>query len=185
MKAKLIQQISKDMTVGDVVAKYPQVTDTLTAYGLHCVGCHVNTMETLEQGCIGHGMPKVMFEEMMKKINDVITNNDFKGNDAIYLTDTAIKKVKELLKQEDKSFGLRFGVKTGGCSGFSYDLSFDSEKQDDNVIKLDGIKVFINKDHLDMLKGSKIDYIDGLQGAGFKISTPTAKSTCGCGHSFS
>ena len=184
--------ITKDMTIGDIVAKYPHVVDTLTSYGLHCVGCHVNTMETLEQGCIGHGMPGEVFNEMLGKVNEIAINGHTiheqtnKEVQDITLTDKAVKKVKELLTQEGATNqGLRVGVLPGGCSGFSYDLSFDEKNENDKVFEYDDLKVFVDKDHLEMLSGLQVDFIDGLHESGFKINNPNAKSTCGCGHSFS
>ncbi|MBI2663045.1 iron-sulfur cluster assembly accessory protein [Candidatus Woesearchaeota archaeon] len=185
------QLITKDMTIGEVVSKHPQVIDTLLSYGLHCVGCHINTMETLEEGSMGHGMPKEIFKEMLEKVNEVAINepnpyNTGKDIDGeIVLTENAIKKIKELITQEEKAEGLRFGVVPGGCSGFSYDLTFDEQRENDKVMEYNGLKVFIDKDHLEMLNGIKIDYLETLSESGFKISNPNAKSSCGCGHSFS
>ena len=178
--------ITKDMTVGEIIEKYPQVIGTLTEYGLHCVGCHVNTMETIEQGSMGHGMPKEVFEEMLEKANEAALNEFSNEIEDIKLTEKAVKKVKELISQEGaKEQGLRVGIAPGGCSGFSYDLTFDEQKENDKVMEYDGLKVFVDNDHLEMLSGLKIDYLDGLHESGFKITNPNAKSTCGCGHSFS
>ena len=105
----------------------------------------------------------------------------------VILTDTAQAKVSQLLAQEEESgLGLRVAVRPGGCSGFSYEMFFDSETADDDVVSEFGdVRVVVDPASADMLKGSTLDYSDGLYGAGFHISNPNATRTCGCGSSFS
>ncbi|MDA8027057.1 MAG: iron-sulfur cluster insertion protein ErpA [Actinomycetota bacterium] len=107
----------------------------------------------------------------------------------IIVTDAAASKVAELLNEESEgseSLFLRIAVKPGGCSGFSYDMFFDSEVQeDDTVADFSGVKVAIDAASLPLIKGSTLEYKDGLQGAGFHITNPNATRTCGCGSSFS
>ncbi len=107
---------------------------------------------------------------------------------AISLTPLAAKKVAELLADEDDSeqLVLRVAVKAGGCSGYSYDMFFDSELEDDDLVsEFDAVKVAVDPDSANLLKGSVLDYKDGLSGAGFHITNPNATKTCGCGSSFS
>lgn len=106
---------------------------------------------------------------------------------ALQLTEQAIIKVKEILSQQDpKPAGLRFGVIGGGCSGFSYQMNFENEPNGmDQVYEFDGLKVFVDQTSLMYLDGTQVDYVDGLEGAGFKFENPNVKSTCGCGSSFS
>src|SRR5579875_1191356 len=103
------------------------------------------------------------------------------------LSDDAAKKVAELLAQEGNlELALRVAVRPGGCSGYSYEMFFDSEIADDDVVRTFGqVKVVVDPESADLLKGSTLDYKDGLQGAGFHISNPNATRTCGCGSSFS
>jgi len=105
----------------------------------------------------------------------------------LQLTDNAVKKVKELLQADNRQgHGLRVAVKGGGCAGFEYDLSFESEQRDnDQVLDFDGLKVYVDAMSHMYLDEVIIDYLDTLQGAGFKIDNPKATGTCGCGHSFS
>lgn len=106
----------------------------------------------------------------------------------IIVTESAAAKVAELLAEEDgvESLFLRVAVKPGGCSGFSYDMFFDSEIADDDVIsEVAGIKVVVDSSSIEHIKGATLEYKDGLQGAGFHISNPNATRTCGCGSSFS
>lgn len=105
----------------------------------------------------------------------------------LQLTETAINKVKEVLaQQEPKPVGLRIGVVGGGCSGFSYQMVFETQATPmDKVIEFNGLKVFVDQTSLMYLDGTEVDYIETLEGAGFKFQNPNVKSTCGCGSSFS
>ena len=106
----------------------------------------------------------------------------------INLSERARDKVREIQKAENlEKQGLRVRVIGGGCSGFTYDLFFDDEiNQDvDEVFDAHGIPVYIDMMSLTYLEGTEIDYVEGLYGAGFKFNNPAAKSTCGCGSSFS
>ena len=105
----------------------------------------------------------------------------------ITLTDTASVKVKELISQEGQDgLMLRVAVRPGGCSGYAYDMYFDSEKDADDVVADQfGVAVVVDPSSAQMLVGATLDYKDGLQGAGFAIDNPSAQKTCGCGQSFS
>jgi iron-sulfur cluster assembly protein len=102
------------------------------------------------------------------------------------MTDRAVSKVKELLAAESKDgFGLRVAIHGGGCSGFQYGLTFENnQKENDNVMEIDGLKVFVDAMSGMYLDGVKIDYVETLEGSGFKIENPNSTGTCGCGHSF-
>jgi iron-sulfur cluster assembly protein/iron-sulfur cluster insertion protein len=105
----------------------------------------------------------------------------------ITLTDTASVKVKELISQEGQDgLMLRVAVRPGGCSGYSYEMFFDTEKDaEDMVLEQLGVAVVVDPSSAQMLVGATLDYKDGLQGAGFAIDNPSAQKTCGCGQSFS
>jgi iron-sulfur cluster assembly protein/iron-sulfur cluster insertion protein len=106
----------------------------------------------------------------------------------VTLSDAATTKVADLLAQEEGSetLALRVAVKPGGCSGYSYEMFFDSEVMTDDVVREFGtVKVVVDPASADLLTGSTLDYSDGLQGAGFHITNPNATRTCGCGSSFS
>ncbi len=107
--------------------------------------------------------------------------------DPITLTDAAVAKVADLLAQEgDEQLVLRVAVRPGGCSGYSYEMFFDSEVAEDDIVRTQGsVRVAVDPQSAELLKGSTLDYTDGLQGAGFHISNPNATRTCGCGSSFS
>ena len=105
----------------------------------------------------------------------------------ITLTDTATTKVSELIKAEgEDGLALRVAVRPGGCSGFSYEMFFDTDVADDDVTTSYGdVKVVVDPSSAQLLAGATLDYKDGLQGAGFAIDNPNAQRTCGCGQSFS
>ncbi len=103
------------------------------------------------------------------------------------LTPAAVTKVAELIAAEgtDDVLALRVAVKPGGCSGFNYDMFFDTEFADDDVVSdVESVKVVVDADSVPLLVGATLDYTDGLQGAGFHITNPNATRTCGCGNSF-
>jgi len=104
----------------------------------------------------------------------------------IIFTETAIGKVKEVMAQQNPvPAGLRVGVVGGGCSGFQYSMSFEnSAGMMDKTFEFDGLKVFVDATSIMYLKGVTVDYIETLEGAGFKFENPNVKSTCGCGSSF-
>jgi iron-sulfur cluster assembly protein/iron-sulfur cluster insertion protein len=105
----------------------------------------------------------------------------------ITLTDTASTKVKELIAQEgEEGLMLRVAVRPGGCSGFSYEMFFDSEREDEDLTaEYEGVTVVVDPSSAQLLSGASLDFKDGLQGAGFAINNPNAQRTCGCGQSFS
>lgn len=110
------------------------------------------------------------------------------GSDTIILSDTAAAKVAELMAQEGSAeeLALRVAVRPGGCSGYSYEMFFDTDIAEDDVQSTFGtVKVVVDPVSAPLLTGATLDYKDGLQGAGFAINNPNATRTCGCGNSFS
>ena len=194
MEQEQIPKITKETTIGEIVEKYPQVVETLMSFGVHCVGCHVSPFESLEGGFKGHGMDDATIEEAVKKLNEVVEQSPAEqmqeseeinlDNAKINVTDKAAKKIKALIMQEKKT-ALRISVLPGGCSGYQYGMELDDNStENDIIVEQRGIKIFIDKESIKKLNGSKVDYIDSLQGAGFKIDNPVATKTCGCGSSF-
>ena len=110
-------------------------------------------------------------------------------NDVVQLelTPAAARKARSLLAASDQpDAALRVAVRNGGCSGMRYELLFDRERRpDDDLIEIDGLRVFVDADSASFLQGVRIDYSDALNDAGFKIENPKASETCGCGESFS
>lgn len=104
----------------------------------------------------------------------------------ITLTPAARLEVARLLDKENKpGFGLRMSVRGGGCSGLSYQLGFDAKHEGDNEFDFEGVKVFVDPKSYLYLNGTQLDFVDGLEGRGFKFGNPNASKSCGCGESFS
>lgn len=105
----------------------------------------------------------------------------------LQLTEKAAEKVREIRTAEgiEEAMGLRLRVVGGGCSGFAYDLYFDTRQDADKEFDSNGVRLIVDQMSLMYLMGTEVDYVEGLHGAGFKFQNPNVKSTCGCGSSFS
>jgi iron-sulfur cluster assembly protein len=108
------------------------------------------------------------------------------GQAGLQLSDTAVKRVRELIEQQKTpEGGLRIAVKGGGCSGLSYAMEWaDRPREKDRVFERDGARVFVDAKSLLYVKGSELTFEQGLMSTGFKIHNPNVKSSCGCGESF-
>jgi len=126
-----------------------------------------------------------IFEEII--MATATTPEVTKTTTPLTLTANAIKKVKEIMGQQNPlPAGLRVGVVGGGCSGFSYSMAFENAAgMMDKTYEFDGLKVFVDATSAMYLNGCSVDYVETLEGAGFKFENPNVKSTCGCGSSFS
>jgi iron-sulfur cluster assembly protein len=104
----------------------------------------------------------------------------------IQMTDKAVSKVKEILDTQDpKPSGLRISVVGGGCSGFTYSMAFENTQQMlDKMYEFEGLKVFIDQASMLYLDGAEVDYVETMEGSGFKFNNPNVRNTCGCGSSF-
>ena len=105
----------------------------------------------------------------------------------IELTDKGAEKVREFLASQSEpnaTAGLRVGVRGGGCSGFQYMLAFDEERDGDTVVESQGIRLLVDTASAPYVRGATVDFVDSLQGAGFKVDNPNVVAACGCGSSF-
>src|SRR5215469_312890 len=123
----------------------------------------------------------------MATVTPEITSQETAKKTPVTLTPKAVSKVKEIMAQQTPvPAGLRVGVVGGGCSGFSYSMSFEnSSGLMDKVFDMEGLKVFVDATSLTYLNGCIVDYLETLEGAGFKFENPNVRTTCGCGSSFS
>lgn len=181
------QQIHRQMTIEDILTRFPhkaqRLAQEITAAGLHCVGCQAATWETLEAGMYGHGMSDAKIDGLVQKLNAALAEKT--DATTITLTERAANKYREILAEEEKlGWGLRLDHRMAGCSGFEYELDY-SEKAlpTDACFKSQGIEIHVDQKVLPLFLGAEVDYIDGLHGAGFKISNPNVRSSCGCGTS--
>jgi iron-sulfur cluster assembly protein len=105
----------------------------------------------------------------------------------IAFTEQGALKVREFLASQGtdvETAGLRVGVRGGGCSGFQYALAFDNQRDDDEVFEDHGLKILVDRPSLPYVRGAIVDYVESLQGAGFKVENPNVIAACGCGSSF-
>src|SRR3990167_2647772 len=175
--------IHKYMTISKIFETFPhksqKIAAMMTSFGLQCVGCGAATYETLEAGTLGHGMTEGQLEALIGRLNDILAEEQDLSK--IMLTPRAAEKFIEIGKEEglEKPM-LRFGDQPGGCSGFEYVLDFSEGKTErDEVFESHGVEIHVDRGSLERLRGTEIDYTDGLRGAGFKVSNPNARSSCG------
>jgi iron-sulfur cluster assembly accessory protein len=181
------EKIHRQMTIEEIFTRFPskgqKLAQELTNAGLQCVGCSAATWETLEAGMLGHGYEEQALDELIARLNAILEEQEDRST--ITLTERAAQKYREILEEEGKAgWGLRYGEKAAGCSGFEYYLDYSEKpKEGDQVFESQGIAIHIQQKAAPRLLGSVIDYVEGLNGAGFKISNPNVKSACGCGNS--
>jgi iron-sulfur cluster assembly protein/iron-sulfur cluster insertion protein len=120
-------------------------------------------------------------------MTQLLTIKSNKPQKVVNLTEMAVSKVAELVAEEgDDALALRMAVRPGGCSGFSYEMFFDAEVESDDIVEEFGdVRVVVDPQSAERLRGSTLDYKDGLMGAGFAINNPNVTRSCGCGNSFS
>ena len=178
-------KITKDMMIASLTEKYPSVVEVLLNEGVHCIGCGSSQFETIEQGLASHGKTEAEIQDVVKRMNKAIPK--LQGSqETLLITEKAAAKIRDLLASKPEGTGLRVGVEPGGCSGFMYTFAFAKEAgKVDQTITIGQVKFFLDKESMQLLKGSTLDYIESLQASGFKISNPNATKTCGCGSSFS
>lgn len=180
-------RITREMTIEEIFSSFPQKSQKLaqeiTNAGLHCVGCQAATWETLEAGMLGHGFQESAIAQLLDRLNAILEEKC--DASAIVITKRAADKYRKILAEDGKEgWHLRFGDRAAGCSGFEYVLDYSQKaKATDRVFHSEGIEIHVDQSAVGRLVGSEIDYVDGLNGSGFKISNPNAKSSCGCGKS--
>lgn len=181
------KKIHRQMTIEQILGSFPQkaqrLAHVLTESGLHCVGCGAATWETLEAGVLTHGMAIEVVDELEKKLNAVLEEQE--DLTAVTLTPKAAKEFIKICQEKGKAgWGMRFSEHLSGCNGFEYDLDFSEQAEpDDTTYISEGIEIHVKNVLIPRLIGSTIDYIDGLTNAGFKVSNPNVQSSCHCGSS--
>ncbi len=181
------KKISREMRIEEVFNLFPahaqRFAQIMQNAGLHCVGCQAATWETIETGVQKHGFSEEDLEKLLAKLNAILEEKvDFTQ---VTLTEKAAQKYLEILKEEAKEgYGVRLMEKSGGCGGFEYSLDYSEKaKENDEVFLSRGIEIHVDREMLERLLGSEVDYLDGLHGSGFKVSNPNVKSSCHCGTS--
>jgi iron-sulfur cluster assembly protein len=180
-------KIHRGMTIDSILSLFPQkaqkLSQVITNAGLHCIGCHAATWETLEAGMYTHGKTDKEIDTLVDQLNALLEEQV--DHTTITISARAAKKYLSILQEEGKAgWGLRFSEKMSGCNGFEYVLDYSEKPEpNDEIFTSQGIEIHIDKTMRMRLLGSEIDYVDGLQGSGFKITNPNVRSSCGCGTS--
>lgn len=179
--------ITKEMTMGEILDKYPFAAEVLGSFGLTCIGCSLNPVESLEAGALGHGLDDEQVDAMVKELNHRIENHAEDttelANPTLEITEFAATKVMEIMKTQNASGGLRVAVVSGGCSGKMYQMDFDTKQEGDFVFEQNGVQMFVDPQSMRFLNGTSIDYVEGLNGAGFRLNNPNERGSCHCGKS--
>lgn len=166
------QPITQEMTIGQIIEKYPQTTEVLLGYGLQCVGCAVNPYETLEQGALGHGMSQDSLQSLLEEANMVVTKQaPYEMNpDGITLAPNAVDTLEAMMESDGKQgHGLKVDAKKEG-EGLNYFLDIvEQPEEGDLSLEWDGVKIFINQSSLDLMNPSVIDFVTMPGGEGFKV----------------
>jgi len=181
------KEISREMTIQDILGMFPnkaqKLSQEITNAGLHCIGCHAAVWETLEAGMMKHGKSNEQIDELTRRLNTLLNEPVEAGTIAI--TERGAAKFLDILADEGKQgWGMRFSEELAGCNGYEFVLDFSEKSaEDDEVFNSNNIEIHVKKAMVSRLIGSEIDYVEGLRGAGFKISNPNVSSACGCGSS--
>jgi len=181
--------VTKNMVIQQVFDSNPgksqKLAQIMSNAGINCVGCSASTDETIEQGMISHGLSlqevEVVVTNLNKAITDKTTSNETETKEGVTVSNFAAVKVKGFRKAPGDMF--KITLNEGSC-GFTYGFKFKNKRDDDEVeYESNGVKILINKSDVPKLKGMELDFVDGMQGAGFKILNPNVKGSCGCGSS--
>jgi|CXWL01.1.fsa_nt_gi iron-sulfur cluster assembly accessory protein len=182
-------KIHKDMIVGEVVGMFPEAAEIIMSYGLHCVGCHANAFETLEQGLFGHGYQQDHLDNLLKELNE-FAEDKFLGKPKVLpkeaeamkitMTPVALKKVQAIaMEQDKKNVILRVEVrKVAGALKYSMNFIDPEETRADEKFfpfARGKVKVVVLKSDYKNLDGLKIDYVVEKDREGFKMNNPNAK----------
>ncbi len=170
------ERITKDTIISEAIRISPDAANLLFEEGIHCVGCGVSGFESIEEGLSVHGKTDEEVEELVKRMNDAIPKKVSFGK--MFITEKAIKALKEMLSETDDENSIRIAV-TDGCGGFEYDFSMvKSGEEGDVTITENDLTIHIEKKSEKLLVGATLDFVDTPRGSGFHIDNPnTSKGT--------
>ncbi|MDP3976004.1 MAG: DUF1858 domain-containing protein [bacterium] len=178
--------VHKNMLIGEVVELFPEATDIMLSYGLHCVGCHANAFETLEQGMLGHGFRDEDLNSLIQELNDFVLDKHGPAkkrepasgseNMTLKVTEKAFKKIAEIAKKEEKhGWPLRISGRYSGPQKVTYSMNFDQDVHEyDKVFEFKNgqIKIVLDRLQYDRLNGIKVDFVKRKDTEGFRIEQP-------------
>jgi hybrid cluster-associated redox disulfide protein len=191
--------VTKDWTIGDIFKNFPSISeklaDSMTEYGLGCVGCHANQYETLEQGVLGHGFDEEILQSVIEDLNKIISESEEgeSSDGGIKISSNAITKLSEVLSRKSKEAGkevmlrISYNDSGEGCCKELYSLSFEA-KPTENDIMMDiaqGVRIVLKKEHSNNFNNIELDYVETDSHKGFKITALMDDGGCcgggGCG----
>lgn len=186
MNQSLQAFVTRDTLIGDMVKKYPAISEVVAKYGIHCVGCHVSKFEAFGQGLAAHGYSSEKIDAIVDEVNMFIASRNLAKTELISVSEFAAKKIKQYAeKQGLTNFYLRASVKKGGCAGNTSTLDFTTEKKDDDmIIQAHDVKLLVDPASKPFLDGAILEFVESLNETGFKLHNPNAKKSCACGTSF-
>ena len=183
----MTELVTKEMPIGDIMQRYPASIDMMIKHGMK-FGCSVNTKESVVESARRNGIDESKIPELVEKLNELAekTPEMARSGGTLHMTEVAAAKLQEIMKAHKKEdHALRIGVVPGGCSGFMYSFDFDQNKREDDIVIIDkGVTIFVDAASMNALKNSTVNYVEGLQGAGFNVENPNSSDSCGCGKSF-
>lgn len=181
--------IVKEMLIGEVMARWPHTTTIMARHGFKVGGCNLSPLETIEQISKTQGMSDSRIDEMIGDVNKSLAEEKpaESMSGVVNITETAALHIKKIMQSEGKENAfLKLSVVPGGCSGFNYEMDFvEKPSSQDMQDESQGVKLLMEKTHEKFLQGITIDFRETLNGAGFVMQNPNAKSGCSCGQSFS
>jgi len=179
--------IHAEMAIEEILGMFPhkaqRLSQEISGAGLHCIGCQAATWETLRVGMLSHSKTEDQIDDLVTRLNTLL--KDESNPSTITFTKRAAAKFLAFGAEEQKQgWALRFGIQASGCSGHEYILDFSEKADDDDqIFTSEGIEIHVKEKLVPKVIGSEIDYVDGLNNAGFKVSNPHVRSSCGCGQS--
>ncbi|VVB66194.1 Iron-sulfur cluster insertion protein ErpA [Candidatus Gugararchaeum adminiculabundum] len=180
--------ITKESVIGEVIMRYPELNGVFLEHGVHCVSCSLNPYDSIETGAKEFGIKGKKLDAMIKELNLVAKKGASAGKKKangkiIDITEKAVKKLKELAKAEGKEkYGLRVGMVSDGCQGFSYAMDFEEkERPGDNVMNIHGLKVFVSPRAGEWMCGTVIDFMETGKESGFTMVNARKRDGCGGG----
>lgn len=175
-----MKTIHDDTLIGDILSRFPEAAEIMESYGLHCTDCSVNAFEPIRAGALSHGLKKETVDQLMDDLNELAADDQVKP-DEIRLTKAAVRKIKEYAKAEEKPGApLRITAHDNKGKEPAYAMDFSDPKDDDHRFSFDEQDVLLDEESYQNLKGSRVDYIEGPFGSGFKIDNPNFKKAEGC-----
>lgn len=177
--------VHEDMTIGDILARFPEAEEIMNDFGLHCTGCSVNAFEPIKAGVMSHGLGEDVADDIIARINELAAAKHQAKMDGIYVTARAAKKIQEFAEAEEKKgWALRISATpTEEGKEPAYAMDFEEKAtKNDKSFTFHGVEILMDRDSFRLLEGADVDFVETQFASGFKITNPQFKAGgCGCG----